>query len=54
MWLSLAAAQGSRTAVTAKDNFRTIMTRGQLAAAEERTAEWRSEHSPESVANGGQ
>jgi hypothetical protein len=30
------------------------MTREQLAAAEERTAEWRQQHSPELAADGGQ
>lgn len=54
MWLSLAAAQGSKRAAATRDSLKIIMTRGQLAAAEERTAEWRQEHSPEPAAHGGQ
>ncbi len=53
MWLTLAAAQGSKSASAGRKSLKTIMTPEQLSAAEERTAEWRQEHSSESAAEAG-
>jgi TPR repeat protein len=44
MWLSLAAAQGSKTGAAAKKSLAGIMTRQQLAAAEARLGEWHQAH----------
>jgi TPR repeat protein len=43
-WLSLAATQGSTSAAQAKQFLRPIMTAKQLAAADDRVAQWRQVH----------
>lgn len=44
-WLNLAAAQGNETAAEAREILQQIMTRSQIAQAQARTREWRSNSS---------
>jgi hypothetical protein len=46
MWLSLAEAQGSKTAAEAKKSLGSIMTKQQVSAAESRVSEWQLRHQP--------
>jgi len=48
-WLSLAAAQGHRSASNARHSIASIMTKQQVERAEAEVSEWQHQHPPQSA-----